>query len=172
MRMGHRVMTAAAMVLAAATATGTALATPCIHDDTFLRTVHQGNMAEIAAGKDAQRYAVSRCVRDVGKVLVRDHRELDDGVADLAHKLDVSLPRSVTSEQRDQLRDIRRKGHSRRYDRMWLKAQEAGHVAVLKLIDEEVKSGKDATVRAGAGAARPVVAKHLDMVRGCMQRRR
>ncbi|MEV4441930.1 DUF4142 domain-containing protein [Streptomyces sp. NPDC049577] len=168
MRTRHRVTTALLALALAGASPGTALATGQGHDDAFLKKIHQGNLAEIAAGRDSRHGGVARCVKEVGRVLVRDHRKLDDGVKDLAHRFDVSLPRDVSEEQRRDLKRIHRKAHSRRYDRAWLKAQEAGHAGALKLIDEEIAHGEDADVRKAATSARPVVARHLEMVRDCM----
>ncbi|MGW0335802.1 DUF4142 domain-containing protein [Streptomyces sp. NPDC003011] len=48
----------------------------------------------------------------------------------------------------------------------WLKTQEAAHTKTLALIDSELNTGRNTEVKAPARAARPVVAMHLDMVRG------
>ncbi|KAB7839921.1 DUF4142 domain-containing protein [Streptomyces mobaraensis NBRC 13819 = DSM 40847] len=167
MRMRHRATTALAVLTLAMGPTGTALATDAL-DDAFLGAVHQGNMAEIAAGGDAQKNAVSMCVRETGKVLVRDHTLLDKGVEELGRKLKVALPRSVTPKQEQELKEIRKKARTRAYDNLWLRAQDTAHVQTLDLLDAEAARGKDATVREAARKARPIVAKHLEMVRDCM----
>ncbi|MGK5643050.1 DUF4142 domain-containing protein [Streptomyces sp. URMC 126] len=167
MRMRHRAMTALAVLTLSMGPAGTALATDAL-DDAFLGAVHQGNLAEIAAGGDAQKNAVSMCVRDTGKVLVRDHTLMDEGVKELSRKLKITLPRSVTPKQERELKEIRKKARTRGYDNLWLRAQDTAHVQTLDLLDAEVAHGKDATLRDAAKKARPVVAKHLDMVRDCM----
>ncbi|MFF4532303.1 DUF4142 domain-containing protein [Streptomyces sp. NPDC001407] len=171
MRMRHRAGTAVVALALAAASAGTALATECEHDDAFLTAAHQGNMAEIAAGKDAGRHALMRCAKETGKVLVSDHTRMDESLRALAKRLKVTLPKDVTAAQQQEMADLAKRAGSRDYDKMWLKAQETGHVAVLKLIDGEVKSGKDDEVRDAARAARPFVAHHLDLVRDCMRMR-
>ncbi|MBZ4319520.1 DUF4142 domain-containing protein [Streptomyces huiliensis] len=167
MRMRHRATTALAVLTLAMGPAGTALATDAL-DDAFLGAVHQANLAEIAAGTDAQKGAVSTCVRETAKVLVRDHSMLDKGVQELARKLKVTLPRSVTPKQEQELKDIHKKARTRAYDNLWLRAQDTAHVRALDLLENEAAHGKDATVRDAAKMARPVVARHLDMVRDCM----
>ncbi|MET9951748.1 DUF4142 domain-containing protein [Streptomyces sp. NPDC006339] len=135
-------------------------------DATFLKSAHQGNLAEIAAGRDAQKNGISACVQEVGRVLVRDHTKLDaDGKA-LAAKLGVALPAEPTAEQKAELAAVRAKAGTSGYDAAWLTAQDAAHTKTLALIDTELASGDDSEVKAAARAARPVVAMHLDMVRG------
>ncbi|MET7442136.1 DUF4142 domain-containing protein, partial [Streptomyces sp. NPDC005568] len=135
-------------------------------DDTFARAAHQGNLAEIAAGRDAQKHATTACVKTVGATLVRDHGKLDSDLRMLAHKLDITLPGMPTAEQRQELAAVQAKAGTQAYDTAWLKTQDAAHTATLAMIDSELKSGQNAEVQAAARAARPVVAMHLEMVRG------
>ncbi|GAA2273790.1 hypothetical protein GCM10010145_52890 [Streptomyces ruber] len=135
-------------------------------DETFLKGAHQGNLAEIAAGEDASKNATSACVKKVGAVLVRDHTKLDADVKTLAGKVDVTLPASPTAEQEKELAAVRAEAGSTAYDTAWLTAQETAHRKTLALIDQELEDGQNAEVVAAARTARPVVAMHLEMVRG------
>lgn len=161
------VLTAAAAVAMSTMAVPQASAAPVSDEDTaFVRTVHQGNLTEIAAGQDAQAHATTACVKEVGDVLVRDHTKLDADVKALAGKLGIALPAGPSATQNQELASLREKGGSPAYDAAWLKIAEAGHAQTLALIDQEVKTGANAEVVAAAQAARPVVAMHLEMVRG------
>ncbi|MGK5638051.1 DUF4142 domain-containing protein [Streptomyces sp. URMC 126] len=137
-----------------------------VTDSAFLKTVHQGNLAEIESGNDAQTNAVSACVKDTGRMLVRDHGKLDGDVKTLAGRLGVSLPAGPSAEQKQQLASVRAKAGSEEYDAAWLSAQEGNHRKTLSLIDEQISSGRNAQITAAAKAARPVVAMHLDRVSG------
>ncbi|MEU1623429.1 DUF4142 domain-containing protein [Streptomyces sp. NPDC005722] len=132
----------------------------------FVRAVHQGNLAEIAAGQDAQAHATTACVKEVGEVLVRDHTKLDADVKALAAELGISLPAGPSATQDQELASVREKSGSSAYDAAWLKINDVGHVQTLALIDQEVESGANAEIVAAAKAARPVVAMHLQMVEG------
>ncbi|MFE9399293.1 DUF4142 domain-containing protein [Streptomyces flavidovirens] len=135
-------------------------------DVMFVKSAHQGNLAEIAAGQDAQKNATSACVKQVGAVLVRDHGKLDADVKMLAGKLDITLPATPTPEQKQELAAVQAKAGTAAYDAAWLKTQEAAHTKTLAMIDRELKAGQNSEVVMAARAARPVVAMHLDMVRG------
>ncbi|MFF8829658.1 DUF4142 domain-containing protein [Streptomyces sp. NPDC015131] len=154
----------AAPALASAPADGasTALAT----DAAFLRASHQGNLTEIAAGKDARKHATTDCVKQVGEVLVRDHTKLDADTRALADDQGVDLPMAPSKEQQQTLADLRAKAGGPAYDAAWLKAQAAAHEKTLARIDNQIARGENARVTAAAKAARPVVAMHLGMVRG------
>ncbi|GAA2417257.1 hypothetical protein GCM10010420_54400 [Streptomyces glaucosporus] len=159
--------TVAALVLAGASA-APAVAVEQVgeQDSTFLKAAHQGNLTEIAAGRDAQENAATACVRNVGATLVRDHTRLDARTKALADKFGVALPAAPAPEQRRQLEDVRARAGTAEYDRAWLRVQAASHQKTLDLIDQELRAGRNPEVRAAARAARPVVAMHLEMVRG------
>ncbi|MEU3403551.1 DUF4142 domain-containing protein [Streptomyces sp. NPDC006670] len=168
MRPSRFVIAAAVAAVALGTFTPAAVAAgQAGHDDQqFLVTVHQGNLAEIAAGTDTRANARDTCVKDVGRTLVKDHTKLDTDLKALAGKLHVTLPDKPTEAQRAQLAEIQAKAGTPGYDTAWLKAQADAHQATLKTIDDEIANGGDAQVVAAAKDARPVVAMHLDMVRG------
>ncbi|MER7397645.1 DUF4142 domain-containing protein [Streptomyces sp. NPDC000151] len=153
---------------AAAAAPATATATSSRPTDgAFLRTVHQGNLAEIAAGRDAGTNATTRCVKRLGATLVRDHRRLDRDITALADKLHVRLPGSPSAEQRHALADVQAKKGTRAYDRAWLRMESSDHVKTLALIGRELRTGRNSEVKAAARKARPVVARHLAAVFVC-----
>ncbi|CAL9291214.1 DUF4142 domain-containing protein [Streptomyces sp. SudanB25_2051] len=124
-------------------------------DYAFLRAAHQGNLTEIAAGKDAQKNATTECVKHVGGVLVRDHTKLDAATRALADKLGVDLPMAPSPEQQRTLAAVMAKAGTSAYDTAWLKAQDAAHTKTLGMIDHQIAKGKDAEVTAAAKAARP-----------------
>ncbi|MEV5505683.1 DUF4142 domain-containing protein [Streptomyces orinoci] len=169
MRHGQRVAVMAATLISASMAVSAQAASGDSGngtDSAFLKTVHQGNLAEIEAGNDAQTNAVSACVKDVGRVLIRDHTKLDGDVMKLSKQLGVSLPAAPSAEQKQQLADIRAKAGTKSYDSAWLSAQDMNHRATLALIDQQISSGHNAQITAAAKAARPVVAMHLGLVSG------
>lgn len=139
---------------------------PTSQDQTFLVQSHQGNLAEIAAGKDAGRHGTTACVQRAGQTWVRDHTKLDASVRKLASATHTTLPSTPSAAQQKELKAVQAKAGTSAYDSAWLKAQDAAHRKTLAAIDQEIKYGSNASEIAGARTARPVVAMHLDMVRG------
>ncbi|WP_256103281.1 DUF4142 domain-containing protein [Streptomyces sp. ODS05-4] len=137
-----------------------------ILDTAFLRVSHQGHLTEIAAGEDARKQASSACVRDIGAALVRDHTRMDADTRALADRLGVDLPAAPSAEQQEMLAGLMGRHGGAGYDAHWLTALTGAHEKTLTRIDAQLARGKDAQVTAAAKAVRPVVASHLDMVRG------
>ncbi|MGW1197496.1 DUF4142 domain-containing protein [Streptomyces sp. NPDC002536] len=170
MRMPHRVTTAVAALVLAGASAGTALATECHYDEAFLRSFHQANVAQIQASKDAVKHAVYRCTVDAGKMMVKNHEKLDDIVRDIAHRQDVSLPRDIPAAQQAVMKTLRANARTKDYDKLWLAAEEAGHMQTMTLLDDEISNGQDRAAREAARDARPVVSRHLDVIHACMKK--
>ena len=139
-------------------------------DAAFLGALHQGDLAEINAGRDAAPHAAAACVMRVGAALVRDRGALDKAVSTLSEQLKVGLPQGPTPAQNGQLARIGRSAGTSGYDIQWLRARSAAHTDTLRLIDQEITSGGQgdhAKVVAAAQSARPVVTHHLAMEHNC-----
>ncbi|MGW0362930.1 DUF4142 domain-containing protein [Streptomyces sp. NPDC002990] len=162
--MPNRLVVTTALIAAAFLSVPSASAAE--QDTAFAKAAHQVNLAEIAAGSDAQKHATTACVKGVGAVLVRHHTKLDAGLKTLAAKLDIALPASLTADQQRKLAAVQAQAGTAAYDAAWLSSQDAAHSQALALIDREISVGGNAEVVAAARAARPVVAMHHDMVRG------
>ncbi|MCZ0996463.1 DUF4142 domain-containing protein [Streptomyces noursei] len=155
-----------ALAVAGVTVPATAAAPVTGPDVTFLKTIHQGNLAEIATAKDAQEHTTSACVKQAANMFVRDHTEFDAQVMALARSESITLPSTAAAAQQKQLTKLKSLHGKRVYNRVWLRDQDTSHRQALALIDKEVSSGKDTEIRAIAQAARPTVAKHLQAVSG------
>ncbi|WEB38694.1 DUF4142 domain-containing protein [Streptomyces yunnanensis] len=154
------------LAMAGLTVPATAAAPVAGPDATFLKMIHQGNLAEIATAKDAQKHTTSTCVKQTADMFVRDHTKFDAQVMALARSKGVTLPSTAAATQQKQLTMLKSLHGRPDYKPVWLQGQDTSHRQALALIDKEVSSGKDSKIRATARAARPTVAKHLQAVNG------
>jgi putative membrane protein len=136
-------------------------------DRNFLVAAHQGNLAEIDAGRVALAKSQNPEVRRIATVLIADHRKLDAQVRLLARQHGVSLPTAPSRKQQAELAAVARKSGNA-FDVAWLRLQERAHLQTLMLIRQELRHGHLADVRAAARTARPVVLMHLRMVRDAL----
>jgi putative membrane protein len=142
----HKLFTLAVVALTALPA-GAAAAAPAVPEGTrhavaaarpaspeaeFLIAVHQGNLAQIAAGKLAARKSDNRVVRKLGKRFATYHRKLDAQVKQAAHTLDVNLPTEPNSEQKD-LAGQYRAASGAEFDALFLSTQLSGYERAAKL---------------------------------------
>ncbi|MGV9245421.1 DUF4142 domain-containing protein [Streptomyces sp. NPDC003710] len=155
-----------ALAVAGLTTPATGAAPVTGPDATFLKMIHQGNLAEIATAEDAQKHTTNACVKQAADMFVRDHTKFDAQVVALARSKGIILPSAASADQQKQLTTLKSLHGKRDYNRMWLQGQDTNHRQALALIDKEVSSGKDAKIREAARAARSTVAKHLKAVSG------
>ncbi|MGV9772178.1 DUF4142 domain-containing protein [Streptosporangium sp. NPDC003464] len=134
---------------------------PSAQDRQFLVQAHQGNLAEIAAGKLAQRKGTSKDVRAIGALLVADHAKLDRKLRDVAQRLRVSLPHEATARQQTKAKELGALSGAE-FDKAWTKAMIYGHRAALAAARKEADSGSLPQVEALAKASQPVIQDHLD----------
>lgn len=132
-------------------------------DEQFLRQAHQGNLAEIAAGKVAQAKGANADVRSIGDTLVTDHTRLDTAVKQTARSLRVSLPSKPTSRDKAMLERVAALSDSA-FDRAWVAAMIEGHRMALELGKQELRTGTSPEVKALAESSAPVIQRHLSLL--------
>lgn len=150
-------LAAGAVVLLA----GPAMAEPNQQDTAWLKSSHQYNLTEIAAGTAAQSRASSAEVKELGQKFVRDHTAQDATLRATAQELGVELPDAPNAKQRAQLEQASAT-EGAAFDALFLAQQTAGHREALAAGRAELANGQDADVLTLARASAPVVLNHLD----------
>ncbi|GAB3219313.1 DUF4142 domain-containing protein [Micromonospora halotolerans] len=153
----------AALVLVglAPAAAAQAAAQPSAQDTQYLQAVHQVNLFEITAGNLAQQKGQNQQVKDLGKMFVTDHTQLDQTVQSTAQQLNVQLPADPTADQQkvlDRLNNL----SGAEFDKAWVTAQLAGHVQAIQATQTEISQGSEQSVIQLAQDALPILQAHYD----------
>ncbi|MET8906936.1 DUF4142 domain-containing protein [Micromonospora sp. NPDC004551] len=153
----------AALVLVglAPAAAAQAAAQPSTQDTQYLQALHQVNLFEITAGNLAQQKGQNTQVKDLGKMFVTDHTQLDQTVQSTAQQLNVQLPADPTADQQkvlDRLNNL----SGAEFDKAWVTAQLAGHVQAIQATQTEISQGSEQSVVQIAQDALPVLQAHYD----------
>ncbi|MFG2106896.1 DUF4142 domain-containing protein [Micromonospora chersina] len=146
--------------LAPATA-AQAAAQPSTQDTQYLQALHQVNLFEITAGNLAQQKGKNQQVKDLGKMFVTDHTQLDQTVQSTAQQLNVQLPADPTADQQkvlDRLNNL----SGAEFDKAWVTAQLAGHVQAIQATQTEISQGSEQSVVQLAQDALPILQAHYD----------
>jgi putative membrane protein len=133
-------------------------------DAAFLRTAHQGNLAQIALGRIAARKAVSPRVRGLGAQFAADSVRLDAAVRDTAKALDVALDPEPNSTVRQSVL-LYRSTSAEDFDTLFLTSQAALHKRAVRLVRIELADGDQAEVRRIAEGALPIIQRHRAALR-------
>ena len=154
-------MAALVVVGLAPAAASQAAAQPSTQDTQYLQAVHQVNLFEITAGNLAQQKGQNQQVKDLGKMFVTDHTQLDQTVQSTAQQLNVQLPADPTADQQkvlDKLNNL----NGAEFDKAWVTAQLAGHVQAIQATQTEISQGSEQSVVQIAQDALPVLQAHYD----------
>ncbi|MET7470676.1 DUF4142 domain-containing protein [Micromonospora sp. NPDC005686] len=138
-----------------------AAAQPSTQDTQYLQAVHQVNLFEITAGNLAQQKGQNQQVKDLGKMFVTDHTQLDQTVQSTAQQLNVQLPADPSADQQkvlDKLNNL----NGAEFDKAWVTAQLAGHVQAIQATQTEISQGSEQSVVQIAQDALPVLQAHYD----------
>ncbi|GAA2901190.1 hypothetical protein GCM10010517_66960 [Streptosporangium fragile] len=170
--MARKMITLLAVIVMLGGTAGAVTPPPALNrqDKVFLARAHQGNLAEIEAGRAAQEKTVGQEVRESGEIvrelgmkLVVDHVKLDADLRRVAGQLGVELPDGPSGEQRRQLDEVLAKSGVE-FDQAWLAAQIAAHRQTLAEGRRELQKGSSPEVKQLAADAAPVVREHLDLL--------
>ncbi|MEW2441646.1 DUF4142 domain-containing protein [Micromonospora marina] len=138
-----------------------AAAQPSTQDTQYLQAVHQVNLFEITAGNLAQQKGQNQQVKDLGKMFVTDHTQLDQTVQSTAQQLNVQLPAEPTADQQQVLDELNNLSGAE-FDKAWVTAQLAGHVQAIQATQTEISQGSEQSVVQIAQDALPVLQAHYD----------
>ncbi|WP_431878833.1 DUF4142 domain-containing protein [Micromonospora marina] len=152
---------AALVVVGLAPAAAAQAAQPSTQDTQYLQAVHQVNLFEITAGNLAQQKGQNQQVKDLGKMFVTDHTQLDQTVQSTAQQLNVQLPAEPTADQQQVLDELNNLSGAE-FDKAWVTAELAGHVQAIQATQTEISQGSEQSVVQLAQDALPVLQAHYD----------
>ncbi|BBH65869.1 hypothetical protein ACTI_25540 [Actinoplanes sp. OR16] len=134
-------------------------ARPVSPDADFLIAAHQGNLAEIAAGKLARRKGDTAAVRRLGRRLAAYHRKLDSVVQKTAIDLDVTLPDQPNSEQQTLVHRYEAASGAE-FDTLFVGSQLIAHEHAVKLARVVLDTGTEPRVSKIVTRALPMIQNH------------
>ncbi|MEV0896517.1 DUF4142 domain-containing protein [Actinoplanes sp. NPDC049802] len=162
-------LAAAALAALPVTAATAAPARPVSPEADFLIAVHQGNLAQITAGRLAARKGDEKSVRKLGKRFAAYHRKLDAQVRAAAEELEVKLPGEPNSEQLT-LNEQYRAASGPAFDSLFVTTQISAYERAAKLATIVLRSTSDPTVRKIVVTAAPVIEKNRDALTAARNR--
>jgi putative membrane protein len=137
---------------------------PSATDTTFMKTLAQGGLAEVEAGKMATEKANDPAVKQFAQQMVEDHTKNNDELKALAQKSGVTLPTTMSHQLQSQQSKLEN-ANGVTFDSAYVKDQVQDHQKTVQLLEQEIHGGHDPAVRQFAQETLPVVQHHLDMAK-------
>ena len=131
-------------------------------DRTVIHQLAIGNAAEIELGKLAQQKAQGQPIKSFAEMMVRDHDAAAKRLADLAEAAGLPLPSGLDDEHRA-VREHLDKLTGTAFDVAYIQSQVQDHQKTLHLLEYEIGSGQDQTLREFAAETLPKIHQHLQM---------
>ena len=131
-------------------------------DRTVIHQLAIGNAAEIELGKLAQQKAQGQPAKGFAETMVRDHEATGKRLADLAEAAGLPLPSGLDDEHRA-MREHLDKLTGTAFDVTYIQGQIQDHQKTLHLLEHEIGSGQDQTLREFAADTLPKIRQHLQM---------
>jgi putative membrane protein len=152
-------LTLAALVLCAAAADEGAL-----DDKTFVEKASAAGLAEVNAGRLAEKQASSADVKKFAKMMVEDHTKANKELNKLADGKRFKVATRMTKEHQV-MADKLAKLDGAQFDREYMAGQVKDHEEAVALFEKQAKSGTDADLKNWAEKTLPTLKKHLKMAK-------
>ncbi|MBC8135913.1 MAG: DUF4142 domain-containing protein [Fibrella sp.] len=136
---------------------------PSAMDKKFMKTLCQGNHAEIAAGKIALKNSQDEKVRGVAQTIINEHTANDQKLHTLASKFSVKLPNGPDAKHKTMARKLATmRGNA--FDNAYISGQMKDHGRTISLLRMEMEKGKNSEVRSFATETLGAVLAHNDTI--------
>jgi putative membrane protein len=134
-----------------------------IEDDTdFAVKAADGGMLEVKLGELAQSKGTSPAVKDLGKMMVKDHTKVNEELKALAQQKNISLPAMMSEKCEKKYNDLASKsGHD--FDEAYTKAMVKDHKDDFDEFKKEADKGEDPDLKSWAASKLSTLEHHRSM---------
>ncbi len=136
----------------------------------FLRDAGVGDLFEIRSSELALKVSTDPEVKKFARHMISDHTRLSHEMKGAASQagLAADLPTDLDGAHQTLLTDLR-SAQPQDFDHSYLEDQRKGHEAALGMFKAYGDKGSDATIKAAAASAVPVIQGHLDEVKALLK---
>ncbi|HEY4198468.1 MAG TPA: DUF4142 domain-containing protein [Mucilaginibacter sp.] len=124
----------------------------------FLIVASIGNLQEVTTGQLAVQKAENAAVRSFGQMMVKDHRQAEQQLMQLAKNQGINLPASATDGIQP---DLNLKNAGANSDKLYVHAMVSGHRSTVEMFETYATNGKNPKVKAFAQQMLPALKAHL-----------
>ena len=129
-------------------------------DASFYKTLAQGGIAEVEAGKLARQKGADPKVKDFGAMMVKDHSAANEQLKALAAGKGIDLPGSSSTSQMAAKAKLEVLSGGT-FDKSYVEDQVKAHRETVELLKKEIATGQDPDAKAFAQKVLPTVESHL-----------
>jgi putative membrane protein len=135
----------------------------------FLISAAEINLDEITLGEQAQQKSKMPDIIELGKMMVKDHQQLQDELTSLARKQSITLPASADKNAEAAYKKFNNASGAD-FDVEYCDMMVNGHRNAIKEFENESLHSSDPEIRQFAANALPILQKHLDHSITCQKK--
>ena len=133
-------------------------------DRRFVEKAASGGMAEVQAAQLAEQKSQDPKVKAFAQQMITDHTAANQQLTTIAQQKGLTVPASLDAKDQKEI-DKLQSLSGPKFDRIYMKGQQRDHEAMLKLLQHEASSGKDADLKSFADQTVPTVQKHIELIK-------
>ena len=130
-------------------------------DRTFAKEAAFGGLAEVELSKIGQK-SENADVKRFADRMVQDHTAANEQLMQIANALDLELPKALDPEHQ-RIREKLETLHGKAFDDQYMRDMVADHDKVVRLFQQEERSGQDAELKQFAQKTLPTLEEHQKM---------
>jgi putative membrane protein len=130
----------------------------------FMVKAADGGMTEVQLGQLAQNKAVGAKVKNFASMMVQDHSAANDQVKGLARQRNVTLPDSISDDNKKKVNDLSKKT-GKAFDKAYMDDMVKGHESTVDLFEKSADKVNDSEVKTFINNMLPKIKMHLDSAR-------
>jgi putative membrane protein len=130
-------------------------------DAQFLVDAADINLAEVSLGKLAATQGMTKEVRDLGDMMMKEHQKAYDDLSALAKKKNVTIPAAASDDSQKKYNTLSEKRGSD-FDKDFCDAMVTGHKDAIDKFEHASKESTDPDIQTWASNMLPSLRMHLD----------
>jgi len=137
-------------------------------DAQFLVDAAEINLEEIQLGQLAQQKSSVKEIKDLGRMMEKEHTQSLNDLSVLAKKKMISIPTSPTDKVNDEYKKLNDKSE-KDFNKDFCDMMVNGHKKAISKFEDATKNASDADVRSWAVQTLPKLRSHLDHSVSCQK---
>ena len=138
-------------------------------DAQFVAKAAEINLEEVKLGQLAQQKSVVNDVKELGKMMEKDHSQSLTDLTILAKKKSMTIPSVPSQDAQAAYENLIKKSEST-FDKDYCNMMVSGHRGAIAMFEKESKESSDADIRQWATETLPHLRMHLEHALACQKK--
>lgn len=138
-------------------------------DADFLVEAAAINLEEIKLGELAQEKGLSNDVKELGKLMVKEHKAAFEDLKSLAVSEAVNIPEILTEDGQDAYNELNDET-GKEFDKKYCDMMVSGHKRAIRKFEDAALNAEDMDIRNWASSMLPTLRSHLEHSLACQEK--